>query len=81
MIIDNHDDWKPASEVSKQTAINIENKDVAVKGDNNMRLEFEGGNLKLRKPTKLVSIIYTQNIFVGVHSICAQILIYCASTA
>jgi hypothetical protein len=36
-----------------------------LQGDGNMRLEFEGGNLQIRKPTKLVNFVLFVHIFFG----------------
>lgn len=72
MIINSQDAWKPVASAAN-VSINKPQGDQnmlhgnrnTLQRDGNMRLEFEGGYLKLRKPTKLVNFALFVHIIFG----------------
>ena len=69
MVVNSQDSWKPPVDKSQEEQsmplVNKNTAPVTEKGGN-MRLEFKGGNLQLRKPTKLVNFeLFILNIFIS----------------
>jgi hypothetical protein len=73
MIVNNQDAWKPVASAANVSINKAQGDQNILHGnrntlqrDGNMRLEFEGGNLQLRKTTKLVNFVLFLHIIFGV---------------
>jgi hypothetical protein len=69
MIINSQDAWKSPTFKYQGEHESMPHENKHIEKDGNMRLEFKGGNLQLRKPTKLVSFKLLFLIFITALSV------------